>query len=100
TAVVSLCDRANQEGTRALREILLGKDVRYVLEVPLPFGHIHIDGIFMVLDEKVCLIHEGSFRAFPCLLHEAESEPRHVLFREFLDRRGFTCIPITEEERL
>jgi N-dimethylarginine dimethylaminohydrolase len=101
TAVASLCDRANQEGTRALREILLGKDVRYFLEVPLPFGHIHIDGIFMVLDEKVCLIHEDTFRAFPCRLYEAgRSEPRHVLFREFLDRRGFTCIPITEEERL
>jgi N-dimethylarginine dimethylaminohydrolase len=101
TAVASLCDRANQEGTRALREILLGKDVKYFLEVPLPFGHIHIDGIFMVLDEKVCLIHEDTFRAFPCRLYEAgKSEPRHVLFREFLDRRGFTCIPITEEERL
>ena len=82
TAVASLCDRANQEGTRALREILLGKDVRYFLEVPLPFGHIHIDGIFMVLDEKVCLIHEDTFRVFPCRLHEAgKSEPRHVLFR-------------------
>ena len=101
TAVASLCDRANEEGTRALREILLGKDVRYFLEVPLPFGHIHIDGIFMVLDEKLCLIHEDAFRVFPCRLYEAgRAEPRHVLFREFLDRRGFTCIPITDEERL
>jgi len=101
TAVASLCDRANEEGTRALREILLGKDVRYFLEVPLPFGHIHIDGIFMVLDEKLSLIHEDPFRVFPCRLYEAgRAEPRHVLFREFLDQRGFTCIPITDEERL
>ena len=101
TAVVSLCDRANEEGTRALREILLGKEVRYFLEVPLPFGHIHIDGIFMVLDEKLCLIYEDSLRVFPCRLYEVgRAEPRHVLFREFLDGRGFTCIPITQEERL
>ena len=100
TAVASLCDRANEEGTRALREIVLGKDVRYFLEVPLPFGQIHIDGIFMVLDEKLCLIYEDSLRVFPCRLYEAgKAEPRHVLFREFLDRRGFTCIPITLEER-
>jgi arginine deiminase len=100
TAVVSLCDRANEEGTRALREIVLGKDVRYFLEVPLPFGHIHIDGIFMVLDEKLCLIHEDSLRVFPCRLYEAgRTEPRHVLFPEFLEERGFTCIPITQEER-
>jgi N-dimethylarginine dimethylaminohydrolase len=47
TAVASLCDRANEEGTRALREIV----------------------------------------------------PRHVMFPEFLEKRGFTCIPITLEER-
>jgi N-dimethylarginine dimethylaminohydrolase len=100
TVVASLCDRANEEGTRALREIVLGKDVRYFLEVPLPFGHIHIDGIFMVLDERLCLIYEASLGVFPCRLYEAgRTEPRHVMFPEFLERRGFTCIPITREER-
>ena len=100
TAVASLCDRANEEGTRALRDIVLGHDVRYFLEVPLPFGHIHIDGIFMVLDEKLCLIYEDSLRVFPCRLYEAgQAEPRHVMFPEFLESRGFTCIPITQEER-
>jgi N-dimethylarginine dimethylaminohydrolase len=100
TVVASLCDRANEEGTRALREIVLGKDVRYFLEVPLPFGHIHIDGIFMVLDEKLCLIYEASLGVFPCRLYEAgRTEPRHVMLPEFLERRGFTCIPITREER-
>ena len=100
TAVASLCDRANEEGTRALREIVLGQDVRYFLEVPLPFGHIHIDGIFMVLDERLCLIYEDSLRVLPCRLYEAgRAEPRHVMFPEFLEKRGFTCIPITLEER-
>ena len=100
TAVASLCDRANEEGTRALREIVLGKDVRYFLEVPLPFGHIHIDGIFMVLDEKLCLIYEPSLGVFPCRLYEAgRAEPRHVLFPEFLERRGLASIPITLGER-
>ena len=100
TAVASLCDRANEEGTRALREIVLGQDVRYFLEVPLPFGHIHIDGIFMVLDERLALIYEESLRVFPCRLYEAgRAEPRHVMFPEFLEKRGFTCIPITLEER-
>jgi N-dimethylarginine dimethylaminohydrolase len=100
TAVASLCDRANEEGTRALREIVLGRDVKYFLEVPLPFGHVHIDGIFMVLDLRLCLIHEDPLRVFPCRLYEAgRTEPRHVLFPEFLAERGFTLIPITYEER-
>jgi len=54
----------------------------------------------MVLDEKLCLIHEDSLGVFPGRLYEAgRPEPRHVLFPEFLDRRGFTCIPITRQER-
>jgi N-dimethylarginine dimethylaminohydrolase len=99
-AVASLCDRATPEGTRALREMVLGKEVKYFLEVPLPFGHIHIDGIFMVLDEKLCLIHEEPFSVFPCRLFEAgRSEVRHLFFQEFLEARGFQLIPITFEER-
>ncbi len=100
TVAASLCDRANEEGTRALREIVLGKDVRYFLEVPLPFGHIHIDGIFMVLDQRLCLIYADALSVFPCRLYEAgRSEPRHIMFPEFLAERGFTCIPIMLEER-
>ncbi|MBI3664747.1 MAG: hypothetical protein HY236_00730 [Acidobacteria bacterium] len=101
TAVASLCDRANEVGLRALRELILGKDVKYFLEVPLPFGHIHIDGIFMVLDEKLCLIYKDVFEVFPCRLFEAgRAEPRWVMFLEFLDKRGFEFIPITYEERI
>ncbi len=97
--VASLCDRANECGTRALRALVLGREAKYFLEVPLPFGHIHIDGLFMVLDERLCLIHEEPFRTFPCRLWEAGvSKPRHVMFEEFLDARGFRRIPITEEE--
>jgi N-dimethylarginine dimethylaminohydrolase len=100
TAVASLCDRANECGTRALRELVLGKDVRYFLEVPLPFGNIHIDGVFMVLDEQLALIHPETFRVFPCRLYEAgKIDFKHVMFEEFLDKQGFKLIPITNEER-
>jgi N-dimethylarginine dimethylaminohydrolase len=68
--------------------------------VPLPKGHIHIDGIFMVLDEKLCLVFEESLSTFPCRLYEkGRAEPRHVMFLEFIDQRGFARIPITYEER-
>lgn len=100
-AVASLCDRASEEGLRSLREIVLGGDVKYFLEVPLPFGHVHIDGLFMVLDERLCLIHEPSLDVFPCRLYEAgTADFRHVMFTELLDRRGFTLISITDDERL
>ncbi len=101
TVVASICDRANETGTRALRDLVLGKDAKYFLEVVLPFGHIHIDGIFMVLDERLCLIHRESLQVFPCRLFEAGvAEPRYLMFEEFLDQRGFERIAISDEERI
>jgi N-dimethylarginine dimethylaminohydrolase len=100
TVVASLCDRANEVGLKQLRNLVLGKDAKYFLEVPLPFGNIHIDGLFMLLDENLCLIHKETLEVFPCLLYEdGISEPRHILFQEFLEERKIQCIPITEEER-
>lgn len=100
TVVASLCDRANETGTRMLRELVLGKDIQYFLEVPLPFGHIHIDGVFMVLDRDLALTYPESFRVFPCRLYEdGKSEPRHVMFEEFLNERDVRSIPITPHER-
>jgi N-dimethylarginine dimethylaminohydrolase len=101
TVVAALCDRANEAGTAALRELVLGRDVRAFLEVPLPPGRIHIDGDFMVVDERLCLIHEPTFRDVVCRLFEAgRREPRCLAFFEVLDERGFARIPITETERL
>lgn len=100
TVVASICDRANEEGTSALRRLVLGRDAKYFLEVPLPFGHIHIDGIFMVVGPRLCLIHEPPFQVFPCRLYEkGRAEPRHVMFGEYLDERGIRPLPITLDER-
>ncbi len=101
TAVASLCDRANEAGTKALRDHILGKDIQYFLEVPLPFGYVHIDGVFMMLDEQLCLIHEQTFDLFPCMLYEAgKSEPQHVMFVDYLESRGIERIGLTDQERI
>jgi N-dimethylarginine dimethylaminohydrolase len=100
TIAASICDRANENGTRALRELVLGSEARYFLDVPLPFGEIHIDGTFMVLDERLCVVHAPTFEVFPCRLYEAgKLEPRHVMFLDFLTQRGFTCITFDDAER-
>ena len=99
TVVASICDRANQSGTAALREIVLGSQARYFLEVPLPFGHVHIDGLFMVLGEKLAICHPETLAVFPCALYEAgKSGARHLMFAEFLDERSIDTIRISHEE--
>jgi N-dimethylarginine dimethylaminohydrolase len=78
----------------------MGKNVKYFLEVPLPHGNVHIDGLFMVLDEKLCVIYEPMFDVFPCRLYEdGNSSFRNVMFRELLDERGFDCIATNHQER-
>jgi len=101
TVLASLCDRATGSGLRALRDIVFAAGLPYFLEVPLPQGHIHIDGLFMVVDERLCLVHEPSLDVFPCRLHErGTTRVRHVRLLEYLDSRGIARIPITEDERL
>ena len=100
TVAASICDRANENGTRALRDLILGSEVQYFLDVPLPFGEIHIDGTFMVLDEKLCVVHEPTFEIYPCRLYEAGKPGfRNVMFLDFLAERGFTCITFDDDER-
>jgi N-dimethylarginine dimethylaminohydrolase len=100
TVVASLCDRATLPGLRTLRDLVFSSGLRYFLEVPLPQGHIHIDGIFMVVDEALCLVHEPPLEVFPCRLYERGTPGvRHVGMLEYLDARGFTRIPISYEER-
>lgn len=99
TVVASICDRANQSGTAALRELVLGVEAKYFLEVPLPFGHVHIDGVFMTLDEKLAICHPETLAVFPCMLYESGKKvPRHVMFAEFMDEQGIEIIPLRHDE--
>lgn len=100
TVVASLCDRANEAGTSQLRELVLGREARFFLEVPLPPGHIHIDGIFMVLDRDLCVVHEPPFGERACRLYEAgAAAPREVMFLDFLDERAIRRVTIDRAER-
>ncbi len=99
TVVASICDRANQSGTAALRDLVLGVETKYFLEVPLPFGHVHIDGVYMTLGQKLAICHPETLAVFPCMLYESGiAEPRHVMFAEFMDERGVETIPLSHEE--
>ena len=99
TVVASICDRANQAGTRALRNLVLGSEVEFFLEVPLPPGHIHIDGLYMTLGDRLAIAHVAPLNILPCRLYQAGVDvPRHVMFSEFLAERNMQIIEINEEE--
>ena len=100
TCAVSVCDRANETGTRMLKEMILGKEVKYYLEVPVPKGSIHIDGSFMVIDKKLCLVWPENFETFPCRLYEdGKIGFKNIMFMDFLKERGFDCIIASSDDR-
>ncbi len=99
TVVASICDRANQSGTRDLRNLVLGKNAKYFLEVPLPPGHIHIDGLYMTLDSNLAVCYIPALNILPCRLYEAgKSDPTHIMFGEYLDSQGIKIIEINKNE--
>lgn len=99
TVVASICDRANQSGTKALRDLVLGGEVEYFLEVTLPPGHIHIDGLYMTLDENLAVAHLDPLNILPCRLYKAgDEQPRHIMFSDYLESRNIKVIEIDEQE--
>ncbi len=99
TVVASICDRANQSGIRDLRNMVLGENARFFLEVPLPPGHIHIDGLYMTLNDNLAICHSPPLNILPCRLFEAgKAEARHIMFGEFLAERNIEIIEIDETE--
>ncbi|MBT5188003.1 MAG: hypothetical protein HOM01_14435 [Kordiimonadaceae bacterium] len=99
TCVASICDRATQSGTKALRDIVLGPEVEYFLDVPLPFGHIHIDGLYMTLNDELAIAHLEPLNVLPCRLYKAGNpDPRHIMFSDFLKERNIKVIEINEQE--
>jgi hypothetical protein len=90
TAVASLCDRANQEGTRALRELVLGKDVKYFLEPPALRPHPHRRRL-MVLDDGR-LDPRGHFQVSRRLEWPTDGAATRLL-PEFLTRAASPAFP-------
>ena len=83
-----------------LKEMILGKEVKYYLEVPVPKGSIHIDGSFMVIDKKLCLVWPENFETFPCRLYEdGKIGFKNIMFMDFLKERGFDCIIASSDDR-
>ena len=99
TVVASICDRANQSGTRDLRNLVLGGNAKYSLEAPLPPGPLHIHCHYMTLAENLAVCHSPALNILPCRLYEAgKEEPCHIMFNEFLDQQGINIIEIDESE--
>jgi N-dimethylarginine dimethylaminohydrolase len=98
TAIVSLCDRANEVAVRQLAELLLGQVLDEIIMVPLPEGEIHIDGLLMLIDRDLALAYLPSLDLYPSVIFRHGQSPQYVWLPEELSRRGVEFIEVTQEE--
>jgi arginine deiminase len=89
---VSLCDRANEEAINQLAEYALADSLERLVVVNLPYGHVHIDGLFMVVDEKTAFVHRPVLEISPTRVLRPDGRVEHVWFLDYLEKLGFELI--------
>lgn len=99
TVLASLCDRANEQGLKQLREILFAKTPvdRFIMTIP-PEGRIHIDGEFMLIDEKLALISRPDFELYPAMLYAKKQAVKPTWFMDFLESNQVELIELSRQE--
>jgi arginine deiminase len=89
---VSLCDRANEEAIRQLAGWTLPGSIERLIVVNLPYGHVHIDGLFMVVEERVAFVHRPVLEICPTRVLHCGGRVEHVWFLDYLESLGFELI--------
>jgi arginine deiminase len=89
---VSLCDRANEDAIDQLASLALKRSIEQLVVVNLPDGHIHIDGLFMVVDEKAAFVHRPVLEISPTRVMHRGGKVEHVWFLDYLSELGFEVI--------
>ena len=99
TALVSLCERANEVAIKQFCDMVLGKYIDEVLMVNVAEGEIHIDGILMFVAPKLAFAYLPHLDLHPSVLFRHGKPPKHVFFSDYMKQRGVELLEITKEER-
>jgi N-dimethylarginine dimethylaminohydrolase len=99
TAVIGLCDRANEVAVKQFCDLTLGKHLDEVIMVILPEGNIHIDGVLMFVGPKVAMGHLGTLDFHPSVIFRADKRPEYTFFSTIMQKRGVDLIETSYQER-
>ncbi|MEP7198647.1 MAG: arginine deiminase family protein [Chloroflexota bacterium] len=99
TALIALCDRANEVAIKQFCDLTLGTHLDEVVMVMVPDGNIHIDGQLMFVAPKLALGYMAGLDLHPSVVFRAGKQPQYTFFSEYMQRRGVEIIETTTEER-
>ena len=89
---VSLCDRANEDAICQLAAYTLPESLDQLIVVNLPEGHIHIDGLLMVVDEKTVFVHRPVLEISPTRVLRRGGTVEHVWLLDYLVELGIEVV--------
>jgi arginine deiminase len=92
TGYVSLCDRATDDAISQFAAGVLGRALERLLVVELPEGHVHIDGLFMVIDDQMAFAHRPVLEIAPTRVLHATGKVERVWFLDYLGDMGYEII--------
>jgi len=97
-ALVGIGNRTNNAALKLLVGRLKESNLEAMVAVPLPQWAVHLDGLLMFLDEDLCIMHKQSLTGRSTLI-QASAKRELIDLIEYLTKRGFQFIEVTDYER-
>lgn len=98
TMLVGVGNRTNWTGLHQLHRRAKKLGLKRLIAVHLPSSVIHLDGIMMVVDRDLAIVHFRSVKS-PATVFEERCPEKNSRLNEFLSKDGLGLIEVTDYER-
>lgn len=98
TVIVGRCDRTNDRGLEIAARVMRAAGLRRMVTIPCRPGTVHIDGLFVLIDEDLALVDPRGLDYAPAVITDlASGAAREQMFLDFLAAEDVEPIIIDEE---
>lgn len=99
TVIVGRCDRTNPVGLRKFENYMKQVGLKQMITIPLYPGAIHIDGLLVLIDKDLAIVHPPSLDYAPAIIKDLETgQVREQMIMDYLAQEGVEFICITDED--
>lgn len=90
--VVSICDRTTEHAISQLASFTLKQSLDELIVVNLPQGNIHLDSLFMVIDEDLVFLNTDKLDISPAKILRPDISEEYIWLSEYLKKLDVECL--------
>ena len=90
--IVSICDRTTEDAISQLASFTLKRSLDQLIVVNVPQGNIHLDSLFMVIDEDLAFLNRDILDISPAKILRASGSEKYIWLSGYLNELGFESI--------